>query len=368
MKILMERSHLLTVLKHVTGVVETRNTIPILSNVLLDANLGGIKMTTTDMDLVIVDSAPAQVEVEGAVTAPARILNEIVDKLSDGVQVELEQPPASDTLHVRSGRSNFKLKTLPDSDFPTMDESNFTTSFDLSAMNLRKMIDGTFFAISTDETRYYLNGIYFHVADGMLKGVATDGHRLARICSPAPLGAESMAGVIVPRKTVSELRKLIEEVEGDIAVALSENTIRFSFAGTVLTSKLIDGTFPDYEKVIPQGNEKVMVFDCEVFSQAVARVSTISKERGCAIKMSIAQNEVTLSANSNDGDDAQDQLEVKYSGDSMEIGFNSKYLLDVSSQIESGVAQFLMNDGASPTIISDTKDDAALYVLMPMRV
>ena len=368
MKILMERSHLLTVLNHVLGAVERRNTIPILSNVLLDASLGGVKVTATDMDVVIVDSAPAQVEVEGLVTTSARVLHDIVRKLSDGVQVELELPPGGDVLHVRSGRSNFKLQTLPAQDFPTMDEGSFTTTFDVSAVNLRKVVDGTQFAISTDETRYYLNGIYLHIADGSLKGVATDGHRLARISLPAPSGSESMVGVIIPRKTVLELRKLIEETDGDISVSLSENTIRFTFGGTVLTSKLIDGNFPDYEKVIPQGNQKEMTLNCDEFSQAVDRVSTISQERGCAIKIAIAHNEVTLSATSSDGGDAQDQVGVEYSDDAMEIGFNARYLLDVSGQIESGKAKFLMNDGASPTIISDVEDDTALYVLMPMRV
>lgn len=368
MKILMERSPLLTVLTHVSDVVERRNTIPILSNVLLDATLGGLKVTATDMDLVIVDTAPAQVEVEGAVTVPARTLADIVRKLSDGSQVELEQAPGSDILQVRSGRSSFKLQTLPASDFPTMDEGSFASSFDLSGENLRKIIDGTQFAISTDETRYYLNGIYMHVADSTLRGVATDGHRLARISLPAPAGAESMSGVIIPRKTVLVLRKLIEETDGDIALSLNENTVRFAFGGAVITSKLIDGNFPDYEKVIPQGNDKTMVLNVATFAGAVDRVSTISQERGCAIKIAIATGEVTLSATSSDGGDAHDLVEVDYTGDGLEIGFNAKYLLDVSSQIKSEKATFLMNDGASPTIISDADDDSALYVLMPMRV
>ena len=368
MKIIMERSDLLKALNHAQGVVERRNTIPILSNVLLEATSGGVRLTATDMDLVMVDTTTASVEVEGSVTTSAHTLHDIVRKLSDGAQVKLEQEPGSDILMVESGRSNFKLQTLPASDFPSMDEGGLDVHFDIAAVDLRDIIDGTRFAISTDETRYYLNGIYFHVAEGSLRGVATDGHRLAQLQINAPAGAESMPGVIIPRKTVLELRKLIDETDDTIAVSLSENKIRFAFGGAVLTSKLIDGNFPDYEKVIPQGNHKTMELDCRAFAGAVDRVSTISAEKMCAVKIGISTGNVELSATSADSGDAKDQVEVNYSGDALEIGFNARYLLDVCAQVESGKAQFLMNDGASPTIIKDLEDDTALYVLMPMRV
>ena len=368
MKIIMERGDLLKALNHAQGVVERRNTIPILSNVLLQATAGGVKVTATDMDVVIVDTTSATVEVEGAVTTSAHTLHDIVRKLSDGSQIKLEQAPGSDVLTIESGRSSFKLQTLPASDFPSMDEGGLDVSFEISAVNLRDIVDGTRFAISTDETRYYLNGIYFHVAEGSLRGVATDGHRLARLQITAPVGTENMPGVIIPRKTVLELRKLIDETDDVISVSLSENKIRFAFAGAVLTSKLIDGNFPDYEKVIPQGNQKTMELDCREFAQAVDRVSTISAEKMCAVKIAISNGLVGLSATAADSGDANDQVEVNYNGEALEIGFNARYLLDVCGQIESGKAQFLMNDGASPTIIQDLEDDTALYVLMPMRV
>jgi len=377
MKLVIERAALLKSLGHVQSVVEKRNTIPILSNVLLDATDGKLALTATDMDLTVAETVPADVQRPGAVTAPAHTLHDIVRKLPDGAQVEIDGSPPGDgdgdRIRVSAGRSRFMLPSLPKEDFPTTGGDDLPNRFKMPAPLLRGLIDRTRFAISTEETRYYLNGIYLHAINGAakpcLRAVATDGHRLARVEIDLPEGAGEMPGVIVPRKTVSELRRLLDETEEEVEVALSESKIIFTFDNAVLTSKLIDGTFPDYERVIPTGNDKIMQVDCREFANAVDRVSTISTEKTRAIKLAMTDGQLTLSATSPDAGSATEELPVTYSADAMEIGFNSRYLLDITGQIESGDAEFCMADAASPTIVRDLAEDSnALYVLMPMRV
>ena len=373
MKLTIERSALLKSLGHIQSVVEKRNTIPILSNVLLDCEGGQLNMAATDLDLAISETVAAEVAMAGGITAPAHTLYDIVRKLPDGSQVELAYDNDSERLTISAGRSRFTLSCLPREDFPVMSEGDLPHSFAAPAANLKRLIDKTRFAVSTEETRYYLNGIYLHVArddeDGaVLRGVATDGHRLARFDMAQPEGLEDMPGVIVPRKAVGELRKLVDEYEGDIKVCLSETKIRFTFADIVLTSKLIDGTFPDYSRVIPEGNDKILEIGSSKFAEAVDRVSTISTEKTRSIKLSISAGNLRLSVNSPDQGTAKEELEVSYSAEDMEIGFNSRYLLDILSQIEGDLVQVVLADSASPTILRDVSDDGALYVLMPMRV
>jgi DNA polymerase-3 subunit beta len=372
MKLTIERATLLRSLAHVQSVVERRNTIPILSNVLIEAGEGGLSLTATDMDLTIVERTEAKVVEPGATTASAHTLYDIIRKLPDGAEVELSTGQGVQQLALRAGRSNFTLATLPKEDFPTAGPSDLPQSFVLQAIEAKHLIDRTRFAISTEETRYYLNGIYLHGAKGeggeVLRAVATDGHRLARFEMPLPEGAGGIPGIIVPRKTVGELRKLIDEVDGTVEIALSETRVRFSFADTVLTSKLIDGTFPDYERVIPVGNDKIMQVDCKVFANAVDRVSTISTEKSRAVKMSVGSGSLTLSATSPENGSAEEDVAIQYDGPSLEIGFNSRYLLDIAQQIDGSEAEFVMADASSPTVVRDVKDGSALYVLMPMRV
>ena len=371
MKLTIERAALLKSLGHVQSVVERRNTIPILSNVRMEAGDGRLSLNATDMDLEIAESVDAEVTVPQTTTAPAHTLYDIVRKLPEGSQVEMESGEA-DQLVLRSGRSRFTLTCLPTEDFPVMSGGELPHSFVVTAGELRGIFDRTHFAISTEETRYYLNGIYLHAAqrDGVdiLRAVATDGHRLASVEIPLPQGAADMPGVIVPRKTVAELRKLIDETGDEVAVALSETKIRFSFDDATLTSKLIDGTFPDYDRVIPTGNDKIMEVDRRLFAEAVDRVSAISSEKSRAVKLSLEKGALTLSASSPESGSATEEIEVDYDDEALEIGFNSRYLLDIASQIESEGAQFAMADGASPTIVREVGDDSALYVLMPMRV
>ncbi len=371
MKLSIERAALLRSLNHVQSVVERRNTIPILSNVLLKAEDGTLTMSTTDMDLEINEAVAAQVDVAGATTAPAHTLHDIVRKLPDDSTVELELSEDGNMMTVRAGRSNFRLSCLPTADFPAIGNADLATSFALPAAELRALIDRTKFAMSTEETRYYLNGIYVHAGEtegvNVLRAVATDGHRLAKFEMPLPAGAEGMPGVIIPRKAVGELRKLVEEAADTIQISLSESKIRFAFDHIVLTSKLIDGTFPNYEQVIPAGNDKVIEINPKIFSSAIDRVSTISDGKSRAVKLTFNGNTMTLSANSAEAGSATEDLEI-HGNDNLEIGFNAKYLLDITSQIEGDGCRLTLADPASPTIIQDTSDASALYVLMPLRV
>ena len=372
MKFTIDRGGLLKALTHVQSVVERRNTIPILANVLLKADNGVVELAATDMDIAVIEKVSAEVSQPGSTTVSAHTLFDIVRKLEDGAQIELGGGTEEGQLAVRSGRSMLKLATLASEDFPAMSDDDMPHSFSLDAAELRNLIDRTRFAISTEETRYYLNGIYLHTADGekgqVLRAVATDGHRLALMEAPLPQGAAEMPGVIVPRKTVNELRKLIDEAEEEISILLSDTKVRFAVDGIVLTSKLIDGTFPDYDRVIPDGNDKFMEVSCKRFERAVDLVSTISTEKSRAIKLSLGDNSLTLSATSPDAGSATEELEVDYDDEELEIGFNSKYLIDITQQINGDSARFALSDAASPTIVRDSTDSSALYVLMPMRV
>jgi DNA polymerase-3 subunit beta len=372
MKLTIERAQLLKSLAHVQSVVERRNTIPILSNVKLEGRPGSLSLNATDMDLDIIETVAADVSRPGATTAPAHTFYEIVRKLPDGSQVEIEFHAEDGLLTLRSGRSKFSLSCLPVEDFPVLSGGDLPHSFGLSASELKTLIDRTRFAISTEETRYYLNGIYLHAATTpageVLRAAATDGHRLARVEVTLPEGAAGMPGIIVPRKTVNEIRKLIDETDAEITVSLSETKIRFAFNDAVLTSKLIDGTFPDYERVIPEGNDKTLDVDVKSFAQSVDRVSAISTEKSRAIKLALEKGTVTLSASSPENGNATEEIEAQYDSSALEIGFNSRYLLDILSQIEGEGARFSMADAASPTVVKDIADGSAVYVLMPMRV
>ncbi|WP_374305204.1 DNA polymerase III subunit beta [Methylocella sp.] len=372
MKVTLERAALLKSLGHVHRVVERRNTIPILSNVLLRAGEGALVLKATDLDIEVTERQPAEVGAPGATTLPAHTLYDIVRKLPDGAQVSLETLGEAGQLQLRSGRSRFTLQTLPDGDFPDLAAGEFTHSFALAPADLKKLIDKTQFAISTEETRYYLNGVFLHSmeADGQrtLRAVATDGHRLARVEIACPKGAEGMPGVIAPRKAVAEAQKLVEGLEGEVRVELSTTKIRLSFGDVVLTSKLIDGTFPDYMRVIPANNDKRLVVERIPFAAAVDRVSTISSERGRAVKLAIADGKLTLSVTNPDSGSAQEELDVDYDAAPLDIGFNARYLLDILEQLDSDTALFKLADPGSPTLAQDRDGASALYVLMPMRV
>jgi DNA polymerase-3 subunit beta len=373
MKFTIGRADLLRSLNHVHSVVERRNTIPILANVLLRATADTLSLTTTDMDLEIVESVAAATSVPGATTVPAHTLYDIARKLANDASVEFSSGPGDTTLLVKAGKSTFRLGCLPIEDFPKMGASEkFQSTFQVPAGDLRTLIDRTRFAISNEETRYYLNGIYLHAAQNegvdVLRAVATDGHRLARFEMPLPEGARDMPGVIIPRKAINEIRKLIDEAGDAITLSLSDNKLKFSFDHIALTTKLIDGTFPDYERVIPKNNDKILEINPVIFAGAVDRVSIISSEKSRAVKLTLGNKTMTLSANSPDSGSASEEIEIGWAGGPMEIGFNSAYLMDVTRQIEGEGCRISFSDSASPTIIQDASDTSSLYVLMPMRV
>ena len=372
MKATIERATLLKGLSHVQSVVERRNTIPILSNVLIEATAEGtLKLMATDLDLQINESIAAAVDQPGATTVSAHTLFDIARKLPEGSQVQLAA--SEGRMSIVAGRARFSLGTLPRDDFPVIAEGELPTQFELPAETLKQIIDKTRFAISTEETRYYLNGIFLHVADGdssnpVLKAAATDGHRLARVTRPRPEGAESRPDVIVPRKCIGELRKLLDEVDGSVGVSLSPTKIRFDLGQAILTSKLIDGTFPDYSRVIPTGNDKILKIDPKSFMEGVDRVSTIATEKTRAVKMALDRDKITLSVTSPENGTAAEEVPGDYVALPFEIGFNSRYLMDILAQIDGDMVEVHLADAAAPTLIRENDKSPALYVLMPMRV
>ena len=370
MKATIERATLLRSLAHVQSVVERRNTIPILSNVLIEASAeGGLRLMATDLDLQIVETVEAAVDQPGATTLSAHTLFDIVRKLPEGSQVQLSA--AEGKMAINAGRARFNLQTLPRDDFPVIAEGELPTKFELPAATLRQIIDKTRFAISTEEARYYLNGIFMHVSDDpqpVLKAAATDGHRLARVTVTRPEGAEGMPDVIVPRKCVAELRKLLEEVDGTVAVSLSATKVRFDLGAAILTSKLIDGTFPDYSRVIPTSNDRLLKLDPKSFMDGVDRVATIASEKTRAVKMALDRDKITLSVTSPENGTASEEVPGDYAAQPFEIGFNARYLMDILHQIDGDLVEVHLADAAAPTLIRENDKAPALYVLMPMRV
>ena len=374
MKFSIDRAALLIALQHVHSVVERRNTIPILSNVLIEAKEDGVYLTVTDMDIAViekVDLDKSEVIQLGTVTTSAQMLYDIVRKLPDNIKVEFLSEK-NERLGIKASSSSFALNCLPSEDFPSISQEDFKYSFNIDSIALIRLLDKTSFAMSLEETRYYLNGIYLHAIkeDNIhkLRTVATDGHRLSRVDMNLPEGADGIPGVIIPRKTILEIRNILEDHTGNINLSLSETKIRLSFNNVILTSKLLDGTFPDYSRVIPEQNDKLVTISNQSISEAVDRVSTVSTDKTRAIKININKGNLVISATNPDKGSASEYVDIVYDGDEVEIGFNSKYVLDVARQIKGNEIIIKLSDSVSPTLVYDKDDKEVLFVLMPMRV
>ena len=371
MKCTIERAALLRSLRHVQGVVERKTTIPIIGNVKLTAG-DGLELVATDFDLTLRVREDATVESPGSTTVHAHTLFDIVRKLPDGVLVRLAQAPGAAEIELVAGRSRFVLPTLPVDDFPVAGAEEPQVRFALEPTALAKIIDKARFAISTEETRYFLNGLHLHAsgdaATRKLRGVATDGHRLAMVETGPPAAAAAMPPVIVPRKTVGELRKLLDSASGEVTVGISNGWIEFVCGRATLHSRLIDGTFPDYERVIPADHERVAVVAARSFGESVDRVATIAIDKARPVKLAFDEGRLTVSVTTTEHGRAVEELDCEYHGEPFEIGFNARYVLDVVAQVDGPEMRIEMTNAASPAIVRDLADAAVLFVLMPMRL
>lgn len=372
MKFSIERAVFAKALSHVTRVVERRNTYPILANVVLAADPDGrLSLRATDLDIEITEPVTATVSEPGITTVPGHMLSEIIRKMPDGAEITFEETDHSSV--VKAGRSRFNLAGLSPDSYPELKSGEFTHSFEIPAKDLARIIAKTAFAISTEETRFYLNGVYLHTVEDMgemaLRAVATDGHRLARCQCPAPDGAVGMPGIIVPRKTVGEIAKLIDGAE-TVLVEISTNKIRLTINQTVLTSKLIEGQFPDYQRVMPKENNKHAIVAKTELDKALDRVATMASERGGkAVKLTLAEGNLTLEVSNPDHGAATEEMAVQFDpSERMEIGFNAKYLADVLHVLDGDDVRLELKEAGDPALLrSDGDDGSFLAVLMPMR-
>lgn len=367
-----ERSALVSALEKIEKTIERRNTIPILANILIRADQDSVTLTATDLDIMVKAPLNAAVETFGAVTLPGELVSAMVRKMPEGSMIKIQPTKGAEGLSMMlsAGRAKATVNSLPASDFPDIHAQNFHHEFTLKASALREMMAATAFAISTEETRYYLNGIYLHVSKESLIAVATDGHRLSRFQMPIPAGAEEMQSIIVPRKTIHLLQGLIKTGDADIVIRSSDTKIEVEGPGFVLTSKLIDGAFPEYVRVIPKGHNLRGTFDRKPVSDAIDRVTTISGDRGRAVKFSFTENSVMLTVVNSDRGSAEEPVDISYDGSDLSIGFNAQYVKEALMALAADKLQIEMNDPGSPAILTDVADNSGqhLIVLMPMRI
>ena len=378
MKITVARRDLHPALSTVARIVEARSTLPILTHVLLeaekDADGGRLWLTSTDLDMEVRLKIAAEVDEPGATTIHAGRLHTIVGKLTDG-DIVLETLADNATARLKQGRSRFDLQVLQKADFPTFGEAAYPIGFDIAADLIAEAIDATSFAISTEETRYYLNGIFLHALAGplgsTLVAVSTDGHRLAKWARPAPVGAEEMQGVIVPRKTVGEIAKLCKGSPNPARLEVSETRIRLTLGETVLTSKVIDGTFPAYDRVIPTDSAFTITLDRAALAASLDRIQTVLSTAGRAVKFAMRNECLALSATNPDAGSAAEEMAFVGEAD-IEIGFNAKYALEILNGLTGDRVEVCLTDPGSPTVFRPANPAATaaerLAVLMPMRV
>lgn len=366
MKTIIKREALLAPLQHVIGAVERRQTLPILGNVLLKSLGGDLTLSATDLEIEVIARVDAQTESDFQTTIPARKLLDICKALPDSSEITLSIDDTRVTLV--AGRSRFTMASLPAADFPTLDELSVSASLEVPQQTLKDLLDRTSFAMAQQDVRYYLNGILLEVDNQQIKLVATDGHRLAMSTWSASTGLADDRQVIIPRKAVLEIARLLSAGEGSASLSLSQNHIRVQTDGIVFTSKLIDGKFPDYNRVIPVDGNKTMEVDRELLKQAMSRISILSNEKYRGIRLVLEQDNLLIQANNPDQEEAEEELAVSYPETPLEIGFNVTYLIDVLNVLDSEKVQLKFKDSNSSCIIQSQANSSSLYVVMPMRL
>ncbi|MEO5703337.1 MAG: DNA polymerase III subunit beta [Gammaproteobacteria bacterium] len=365
MKFTVQREAFLRTLQIVCGVVERRQTLPILSHLLFAVDQGRLTMTATDLEVeIIAPFALADKVEDGKITVPARKLLDICRTLPDDAKIEISLQ--KERLHVRSGKSRFTLATLPATDFPNVDVISGANSFTIAQSELKRIIDATQFAMAQQDVRYYLNGLMLELGDGKITAVATDGHRLALCEANAQLDFNETRQAIVPRKAVTEMSRLLTDTDESMEVQLGTNHIQFTTSEMSFTSKLIDGRFPDYQSVLPKGGDKHVSAERIALRQALTRASVLSNEKYRSIRFHLTEGTLRLHAHNPDQEEAEEELAVDYHGSELEIGFNAGYLLDTLSAISEERVTITLSDGNSSCLIQGR--DNCKYVVMPMRL
>ncbi len=371
MKFVIAKKVIFKSLSHLQSIVDKRNALPILSNILIEAKNNELILSSTDMDISIKENISCEVIDEGATTINAQLIYDIIKKLHDDSTIEIISNNGK-ILTLRSGVSKFSLACLPKEEFPLIESKITGNKIVTNAENIFNLIDKTKFAISNEETRYFLNGLYFSINNendrSMLTFVGTDGHRLAKFSIPSSDKSDEVNGVIIPKKTVNELYKLLSENTEDIQIEISSNKIIFHIGKLIFVSKLIDGTFPDYKRVIPKNNNEILNINRSNLLSAVDRVSTIVNEKSPVIKFKLIKDLVNLSTSNSDNSSATEDIEAKYDGKEIEIGFNARYIMDILDNLKESEIQMSFMDNSSPIIAKEKSNPDLIYVLMPMRV
>ncbi|XQE67155.1 DNA polymerase III subunit beta [Pseudomonas sp. P3C3] len=363
----IQREALLKPLQLVAGVVERRQTLPVLSNVLLVVEGQQLSLTGTDLEVELVGRVTLEDSAEpGEITVPARKLMDICKSLPSDALIDIRVDEQK--LVVKAGRSRFTLSTLPANDFPTVEEGPGSLTFNLVQSKLRRLIDRTSFAMAQQDVRYYLNGMLIEVQTGVLRAVATDGHRLAMCSMEATIEHTEKHQVIVPRKGILELARLLTEQDGEVSVVLGANHIRATTGEFTFTSKLVDGKFPDYERVLPRGGDKLVIGDRQALREAFSRTAILSNEKYRGIRLQLASGLLKIQANNPEQEEAEEEVVVDYSGGSLEIGFNVSYLLDVLGVMTTEQVRLILSDANSSALVQEAGNDDSSYVVMPMRL
>ena len=367
MRAKIEKKDILPAIMRTVSIADKKSVVPILSHVLLDFNANGLTVKATDLDHSIIEKIPAQADTYGVVAVPAGTLCDVLRKIPDKVTVEFSLIEKGEKLQVVAGRSKFELSTLSSEDFPQISVLENSCHFNLKAADLNKLITRTKFSISPEENRHNLNGIFLHKEDDMLKAASTDGHRLS--VSAIPLKAkESIQGVIISRKTVLEVKKLLDVTEGEVVVTFTANQVQFSLGNVLFIAKLVDGNFPDYKRVIPSTDVSFFTVKRSDFIEVVDRVAVISDDKGRAIKLEANKNSLSCYvANSRVGS-GKDEVDITYDGDDWVAGFNSSYLLDVAQTLQGEQLKVYVKESLAPILIVDESEPESLYVVMPMRI